>query len=499
MTQLLDASLVDWSRAQFALTAMYHWLFVPLTLGLGVIVAVMETLYYVKGGDEWRRLTKFWMKLFGVNFAIGVATGIILEFEFGTNWSNYSWIVGDIFGAPLAIEGVVAFFMETTFLAVMFFGWDKVSRGFHLSATWLTAVGATISAWWILCANSWMQHPVGMAFNPDTVRHEMVSFLDVALSPVAVVKFSHTVMSGWLTGAVFVAGVSCWLLLKRRHEAEAKLSIAVAAVFGLIASLAVAFTGDCSGVTVAETQPMKLAAFEGLERGSRQAPLSVVPGVEIPGMLTLLATHSTDAYVPGIADLLDGGYTLPDGTVALSADEKMKRGSQALAALSDYRAAREAGNAGAAAEARARLDRDMPYFGYGHIRDRQELVPDTGLLFWAFRVMVGLGMAFIALFCVLLWLRRKDQLTRYGWILRLAVACVPLVFVCGQAGWVCAELGRQPWAIQDILPLSAAVSKLPAANVQVTFWLFAALFTLLLVAEVRIMLGIIRKGFDKVE
>ena len=204
MLSSVDVSLIDWSRAQFALTAMYHWLFVPLTLGLGAIIGIMETVYYVKRDDFWRRLTQFWMKLFAINFAVGVATGLILEFEFGTNWSNYSWIVGDIFGAPLAIEGIVAFFMEATFIAVMFFGWKKVSPGFHLASTWLTALGATFSAWWILVANSWMQYPVGMEFNPETVRHEMVSFVSIAFSPMAIVKFLHTVSSGWMTGAVFV-------------------------------------------------------------------------------------------------------------------------------------------------------------------------------------------------------------------------------------------------------------------------------------------------------
>ena len=223
LLNIIDPALIDWSRAQFALTACYHWLFVPLTLGLAVVMGIMETLYVWKKDPFWKRTAQFWMKLFGINFAIGVATGIILEFEFGTNWSNYSWFVGDIFGAPLAIEGIVAFFMEATFIAVMFFGWNKVSRGFHLASTWLTGLGATLSAWWILVANSWMQHPVGMAFNPDTVRNEMMDFFAVAFSPVAVVKFFHTVLSGWMTGAVFVVGVSCWYLLRRRERAFALL------------------------------------------------------------------------------------------------------------------------------------------------------------------------------------------------------------------------------------------------------------------------------------
>ena len=239
LLNLIEPALIDWSRAQFALTACYHWLFVPLTLGLAVVMAIMETLYVIRRDPFWKRAARFWMKLFGINFAVGVATGLILEFEFGTNWSNYSWFVGDIFGAPLAIEGIVAFFMEATFIAVMYFGWNKVSRGFHLAATWLTGVGATLSAWWILVANSWMQHPVGMQFNPDTVRNEMMDFFAVAFSPVAVVKFCHTVLSGWLTGAVFVAGVSCWYLLRRREQPLAFASLRIATVVGLVAALGV--------------------------------------------------------------------------------------------------------------------------------------------------------------------------------------------------------------------------------------------------------------------
>ena len=313
---VLDPGTIDWSRAQFALTACYHWLFVPLTLGLALIMGIMETLYYVKKDEFWKRTAQFWMKLFGINFAIGVATGLILEFEFGTNWSNYSWFVGDIFGAPLAIEGIVAFFMEATFIAVMFFGWNKVSRGFHLASTWLTGLGATLSAWWILVANAWMQHPVGMEFNPETVRNEMVDFMAVAFSPTAVLKFFHTVSSGWMTGAVFVVGVSCWFLLKRRNQPMALASIKVASLTGILATLVVLGTGDQSGVAIAREQPMKLAAAEGLRDGGQQAPFSIVPGVEVPGMLSMLATHDVNGYVPGINNLLDG-YTHPDGTVHL--------------------------------------------------------------------------------------------------------------------------------------------------------------------------------------
>ena len=264
---MLLSSLIDLSRLQFALTAMFHWIFVPLTLGLGFIIAFMETAYYRSGNEFWKRTAKFWMKIFAINFAIGVATGIILEFEFGTNWSNYSWFVGDIFGAPLAIEGILAFFMESTFFAVMFFGWNKVSKGFHLASTWLVAIGANLSALWILVANAWMQYPTGMEFNPDTARNEMVDFWAVIFSPVAINKFIHTVTNAYTLSAIVVIGISAWYLLKKREEEFARKSMKIAAVFGLISSLVLAWTGDGSAYQVAQKQPMKLAAIEGLYQG----------------------------------------------------------------------------------------------------------------------------------------------------------------------------------------------------------------------------------------
>lgn len=481
----LDPGAIDWARAQFALTACYHWLFVPLTLGLALIMGIMETLYYVKRDEHWRRTTQFWMKLFGINFAIGVATGLILEFEFGTNWSNYSWFVGDIFGAPLAIEGIVAFFMEATFIAVMFFGWDKVSRGFHLASTWLTGLGATISAWWILVANAWMQHPVGMAFNPDTVRNEMNDFAAVALSPTAVVKFLHTVSSGWLTGAVFVIGVSCWFLIKQRNRNMALRSIKVASLTGIVAGLIVLGTGDQSGVTMAREQPMKLAAAEGLQQGGQRAPFSIVPGIEVPGSLSVLATHNIDGYVPGINDLLNG-YKRPDGTSEPSADEKMQRGQKAINAFAAYRQLR-ADNPQAAKLAFDTLRAHQQYMGYGYLKDKSELVPPIPIIYWAFRLMVGFGTLLFAILLVAGWLACRGTLPRHKWLLWLGVTSIPMVYVAGQAGWIVAEVGRQPWAIQDLLPVGVAVSQLPTTNVMSTFFMFVALFTLLLAAEVRIM------------
>ena len=489
---MVETTLVDWSRLQFAMTAGYHWLFVPLTLGLAVIMAIMETIYVVKGDEFWKKTAKFWMKLFGINFAVGIATGIILEFEFGTNFSNYSWFVGDIFGAPLAIEGILAFFMEATFFAVMFFGWEKVSKRTHLVATWMTGIGAAISAIWILVANSWMQHPVGMEFNPDTVRHEMVDFWALVLNPVAISKFFHSVFSGWMTGSIFAIGISCWYLLKKREVQFALASIRVAAVVGIVGTFAVMLSGDSSAVHVAEYQPMKLAAAEGLENGGERAPFSIVPGVEVPGVLSVLATHDINGYVPGINNLLDG-YTTPDGEVFPSAEEKMERGKRAIEAFGNYRKL-SSSDPVAAAEARRVLDENVEYFGYGYIDSRQELVPPVGLVYWSFRVMVGLGGAVLLLMGVVLWAEYKKRLTSMTWLQWAALLSIPLVYVAGQAGWIVAEVGRQPWVIEGLLPVKAAVSSVSVAAVQTTFFIFVAIFTLFLVIELRILTNAIKKG-----
>ena len=515
MLEHIDTSLIDWSRAQFALTAIYHWIFVPLTLGLAVIMGIMETMYYRTGEEFWKRTAKFWMKLFGINFAVGVATGLILEFEFGTNWSNYSWFVGDIFGAPLAIEGILAFFMEATFIAVMFFGWDKVSKRFHLASTWLTGLGATISAWWILVANAWMQNPVGMEFNPAAGRNEMVDFAAVALSPVAVNKFFHTVLSGWVLGAVFVVGISCWFLLKNRDKRFALSSIKIAAWVGLCAAVLSAWTGDGSGYQVAQKQPMKLAAMEGYYQGQEGAGL-VAFGIlnpdkktaddgkdaflfrmEIPKFLSLLAERDSKAFVPGINDLLKGGYPLKDGTTALSAQEKIEKGKTAIGAFSAYRAAKAAGNDAEAQVAAKVLKENVAYFGYGYIKDVNELVPNVPLTFYMFRVMVMLGGYLILFFIVVLVLAYKKDLSQMRWMHWVAMLTIPLGYLAGQAGWVVAECGRQPWAIQDMLPTSAAISKLDVGSVQTTFFIFLVLFTVMLIAEVGIMLKAIRKGPEK--
>ena len=512
-------SLVDWSRAQFALTAIYHWLFVPLTLGLGVIVGIMETIYYVISGKQmYKDMTRFWGKLFGINFAIGVATGLTMEFQFGTNWSNYSWFVGDIFGAPLAIEGIMAFFMEATFIAVMFFGWNKVSKRFHLASTWLTAIGATISALWILVANSWMQYPVGMKFDPETARNVMDDFWALVLSPVAVNKFFHAVSSGWVLGGIFVVGVSAWYLIKNRENFLARNSIRVGAWVGLIGTLVVAYTGDGSAYQVADKQPMKLAAMEGVYNGKNGQELiafgilnpdkkydndekEFLFDIPIPKLLSILATREIDGFVPGINDIINGGYVdknlKGEEIIALSAQEKMERGRLAIAALADFNTARKDNDTEAMNEAKARLEANYEYFGYGYIDSVEQLIPHVPFVFYSFHIMIILGGYFLLFFIFILVLSYKEKLQKLKWVLWIAVLTIPLGYVCLESGWIVAEMGRQPWVIQDIMPTFAAISNIEVASVQTTFWMFAVLFTVLLIAEVGIMLKQIKKGTEQ--
>lgn len=500
----ISASTIDWSRAQFALTAIYHWLFVPLTLGLAVVMGVVETCYYRTKKPFWKDASRFWQKLFGINFAMGVATGIILEFEFGTNWSNYSWFVGDIFGAPLAVEGIIAFFMESTFVAVMFFGWKKVSPGFHLASTWLTGLGATISAWWILVANAWMQLPVGQEFNPDTMRFEMNSFLDVALSPFAVDKFCHTVTSSWIIGAVFVVAVSSWYLLKKREHRLAIESIKIACVVGLVASVLAALTGHSSAMQVSKVQPMKMAAMEALYTGGTNQSLTLFSAVHpfkqpdyvndkpvmriaIPYALSILATMEPDGYVPGVNDLING-YTKPDGTKVPSVAEKIARGKKAIAALQAYRSGKKD------AETKQLLKANMPYFGYGYVEKAEQIVPFIPANFWAFRLMVGFGMLLLLFFVVALFIVYKKDIKQHRWLLIAGIVMLPCAYIASQSGWLVAELGRQPWTIQDMLPTWVAISDIKSSSVIITFFIFLVLFTTLLIVEINILCKAIKKG-----
>ncbi|WP_028579490.1 cytochrome ubiquinol oxidase subunit I [Desulfogranum japonicum] len=500
MIENFDLTMVNWARAQFALTAAYHWLFVPLTLGITWIIAFYHTIYVKTGSEEWKRLTKFWMKLFGVNFAIGVATGIIMEFEFGTNWSNYSWMVGDIFGAPLAIEGIVAFFLEATFFAVMFFGWNRVSKGFHLFATWMVAVGSNLSAVWILVANAWMQYPVGQEFNPDTARFEMQSFSDVALSPYAIAKFVHTTSSSMMVAALFILSISSWYLLRNRHVIMAKRSIIVASALGLVASVFVMFNGDESAYQIAKAQPMKLAAFEGLWEGETNAGL-VAAGLvnmdkrvdndepafdfelKIPGLLTLMANRSWGTFVPGMKDLVYGN----EEQGIMGAQQKMEEGKLALAHLQSYQQAKKEGDALTAEAHLNSFNKYKEYLGYGYLQTPEEAVPPVALSFYAFHVMVALGTLFILIFVAYFFFSIKGTLENKKLLLAGGTLLYILSMVASQAGWIVAEVGRQPWAIQGLLPVTVARTNLTAGTVQTTFWMFLGIFTVLLLAEISIM------------
>lgn len=501
-------STVDWSRAQFALTALYHFLFVPLTLGLSFMLAFMETLYVKTGNPEWKRITKFWLRLFAVNFAIGVATGIIMEFEFGTNWANYSWFVGDIFGAPLAIEGLFAFFLEATFFAVMFFGWDRVSKKFHLFSTWMVALGSNLSAFWILVANGWMQHPVGTAFNHETLRNEMINFAEVALSPVGISKFLHTVGGGYITSALFVLGISAYFMLKNKHFQMAKKSFIVAASFGFLSSIFVLFSGDESAYQVAQKQPMKLAAMEGLYKGEVNAGIVAMgilapdkkPGdekdpfiveIQAPYLLGLMATRGINNFTPGIDDLVYGNekFNIP------STQSKIDSGKIALNALENIKLASEKNDEKSILENRKILDENMHNFGYGYLDKPEDIVPPVGLTFYSFHVMVALGSYFIVLFLATLYLSMANRIEKYKKLLWACVFSIPLGYVACEAGWIVAEVGRQPWAIQDLMPVGIAATNLASVNVKLSFLLFVVLFTALFIAEIKIMLKQIKIGF----
>lgn len=515
MIETVNMNLVDWSRAQFALTAIYHWLFVPLVIGLSFILAFMETIYVKTGSPEWKRITRFWMSLFGINFAIAVATGIILEFEFGTNWSNYSWFVGDIFGAPLAIEGLLAFFLEATFVAVMFFGWNKVSKRFHLISTWLVAIGASISAIWILVANAWMQNPVGMAFNPDTARNEMVDFSAVVFNPVAIDNFLHSLTSGFLLSSMFVLSVSAWFLIKRREELLAKRSMLVAGVFGLISSVMTAYTGDESARTVSAVQPVKFASMEALYEGKSNAGLiafgilkdsekkigqltekEFLISIKFPGLLSIMTGGSRDTYVPGLDDLITGNHE--KGFMSVS--DKVDNGKRARSVLKEYQDAKKQKDAAKIEELAGILkdpdfqQKNFRYFGYSAIRNPEDAIPNVAVSFYSFHLMVVLGFFFVLVFTTAVFMLFQGILTKNRWFLWIALLSLPLPYLASELGWVVTEMGRQPWIIQDLMAVTHGVSRISPGSVITTFIMFAVLFTALLISEISIMVRQIQKG-----
>lgn len=502
---MINESLVNLSRLQFAITALYHFLFVPLTLGLGLILAIMESVYVMTNNVIYKDMTKFWGKLFAINFAMGIATGITLEFQFGTNWAYYAHYVGDIFGVPLAIEGLMAFFLESTLIGVFFFGWDRISKVKHLVVTWAIAIGANFSALWILIANAWMQNPVGTAFNYDTMRMELTSLSEVFFNPVAQVKFVHTVASGYVTGAMFVLGISSYYLLKNRDVAFAKRSFAVACGFGLASILSVIVLGDASGYTVGEVQKTKLAAIEAeWETQPPPAAFTLIGlpddktqttkyAVQIPYALGLIATRSIDTPIMGIKEIIsENEEKIHSGMLAFAELKKIRAGDRSKATLDAF-------------------DKNKEHLGYSLLLKRfvedpttasneqiaeaaRLSVPKVAPLFWAFRIMVGCGFLMLFIFIAAMYYNTKRTIQNKKWFLRLVVWSIPLPWIAAETGWIVAEYGRQPWAIGEILPTFLGTSSISVTQVATSLAGFVILYTALLIVELYLMFKYARLG-----
>ncbi|MDX8456480.1 cytochrome ubiquinol oxidase subunit I [Mesorhizobium sp. VK9D] len=499
-----DDLLVDLSRLQFALTALYHFLFVPLTLGLSILIAMMETVYVMTRRTIWRDMTKFWGVLFGINFALGVATGITMEFQFGMNWAYYSHYVGDVFGAPLAIEGLMAFFLEATFVGLFFFGWDRLTPRAHMIVTWLMALGTNFSALWILIANGWMQNPVGSAFNPDTMRMEVTDFVAVIFNPVAQAKFVHTVSAGYVCAATFVLGVSAWYLLKGRHVQLAKRSFVIASAFGLASALSVIVLGDESGYALTDNQKMKLAAIEAMWE-TEPAPASFtafgIPSqsdrethfaIRIPWVMGIIGTRSVDKQIAGIDELVAHAEArIRNGILAYDALEKIKADRKDTGARAVFDASSK--DLGYALLLKRYLP-DPRQASEQQIKDAAwSTVPYVPLLFFGFRLMVACGFALLALFAVSLWhTTRETEAPR--WLLRAALIAMPLPWIAIEVGWFVAEFGRQPWIIDGVLPTFLATSELGVSDLLLTIAGFTLVYGVLAVIEVRLMLAAIRQG-----
>jgi cytochrome d ubiquinol oxidase subunit I len=502
---MLDSTMIELSRWQFAATAMYHFLFVPLTLGLSWMLVIMESVYVMTGRQIYKDMTKFWGKLFGINFALGVTTGLTMEFQFGTNWAYYSHYVGDVFGAPLAIEGLMAFFLESTFIGLFFLGWERLSKRQHLMVTFLTALGSNLSAMWILIANGWMQYPVGAEFSYETMRMEMVSFMEVVFNPVAQVKFVHTVAAGYVTAAMFVAGISSWYMLKGRDLAFAKRSFSVAMGFGLASILSVILLGDESGYEVGDVQRVKLAAIEA-EWETEPAPAAFTVfglpsnedeethmAVKIPFALGLIATRSLDEEVPGLKDLMrEHEVRIRSGMVAYEYLERLRAGED------------NAHNRGA-------FEEHMEDLGYGLLLKRyvdnpadateeqiqmavKDSIPEVAPLFWAFRVMVAAGFWMLLLFVLGFYYNAARKIQDKRWLLRAFLFSIPVPWIAAETGWFVAEFGRQPWAIGEVLPTSVAASTLTPGDLVFSLSAFIIFYSALFAIEMFLMVKFARQG-----
>ncbi|MDC2825252.1 cytochrome ubiquinol oxidase subunit I [Rodentibacter pneumotropicus] len=502
--------VVELSRLQFALTALYHFIFVPLTLGLTFVLVIMETTYVVTGKEVYKDMTKFWGKLFGINFALGVTTGIIMEFQFGTNWSYYSHYVGDIFGAPLAIEALLAFFLESTFVGLFFFGWDRLSKGKHLLTTYCVAFGSNLSAMWILVANGWMQNPVASEFNFETVRMEMTSFMDLWLNPVAQSKFLHTLSAGYVTGAFFVLGISAYYLLKGRDLGFAKRSFSIAATFGFIASISVLILGDESGYDIGKAQPVKLAAMEA-EFETQPAPaafhIAAIPNtaemkndfeISVPMIGGIVATRSFDKEITGLKEL-----------EALN-EQRVRSGIVAYDLFTQLKAEKKAAGQ-VNAETKAKFEEVKKDLGFGLLLKRytdkvvdateeqikqaaSDTIPNVGPNFWAFRAMLAVGglLALLAFGAFVQNLRNK--VTQSPLLLRALLWSLPLPWIAIECGWFLAEYGRQPWAIYEVLPVGVSASNLGVGDLWFSIGLICALYLAFIIVEMYLMFKYARLG-----
>ena len=502
---MITEEVVDLSRLQFAVTAFYHFLFVPLTLGLTFILAIMETTYVMTGKEIYKDMVKFWGKLFGINFALGVTTGITMEFEFGTNWAYYSHYVGDIFGAPLAIEGLMAFFLESTFIGLFFFGWDKLSKRQHLVVTYLTAIGSNLSAVWILIANGWMQNPVGAEFSYVTMRMEMTSFVDLVFNPAAQAKFVHTVSAGYVTASAFVLGISSWYLLKGRDIEFAKRSFRIAAAFGLASALSVIVLGDESGYAVTEHQKTKLAAMEGMWE-SEPAPAAFtlfgIPDeeartnhaeIKIPYALGLIATRSVSEELPGINELEEkAAGRIERGITAVTALEALRKNADNEAARTAFEATKQDLGHGLLLK---RYIQDVSQATPEMIKQAaDDSVPDVAPMFWTFRFMVLLGFLLLALFGLAFYYSAKNSFQEKRWLLKWALLFIPMPWIACELGWFVAEYGRQPWSIYGILPTGLSTSTLSAGSLYFSLAGFTLFYTGLLMTEMYLMFKYARRG-----
>ena len=442
------------ARLQFAVTTVYHFFFVPLTLGLSVLVAIMETIYVRTGNEMYRRMTKFWGKLFLINFAMGVVTGIVQEFQFGMNWSAYSRFVGDIFGAPLAIEALLAFFLESTFLGVWIFGWDVLSKRLHATAIWLVAIGANISAFWILMANSFMQEPVGYTINTVAGRAEMTDFFDLILNPHLWVQFPHVVLGGFTTAAFFVMGISAYHLRKKKDVELFKRSFRIAAIVGTIAMIFVGLGGHRQTQNLVDTQPMKLASAEALWQTEDPASFSLLTigdltqrkeifSIRLPRLLSFLVYNRMEGEVKGIYDLQDEYETR---------------------------------------------------YGPG------DYIPPVAIIYWSFRVMVGAGTALLALAFYAVFTVMSKRISIPDRILKLFTAALFLPYLANSAGWILAEVGRTPWTVFGVLKLSDSVSPTVTPGMLLFSLIgFTLVYGALMVVDVSLLVKFAKAGPDEID